>query len=278
MTDVEGPAADPLWYKDAVIYQLHLKSFFDSNNDGIGDFEGLLAKLDYIVDLGVTTIWLLPFYPSPRRDDGYDIAEYRDVSPITARSTTSAPSSMPRTRAACASSPNSSSTTRRTSTPGSRPRARPPRAAPSATSTSGPTTTRSIPARGSSSSTPKSRTGRGTRRPAIFLAPLLFAPARSQFRQSCGDGRGAVGDALLARSRHRRAQARRDPLSDRARRHLEREFARDARGAEADPRRSRRALSRSHAARRGEHVARGHAAIFRRNDGATNATWRSTSR
>ncbi len=81
MTDVEGPAADPLWYKDAVIYQLHLKSFFDSNNDGIGDFEGLLAKLDYIVDLGVTTIWLLPFYPSPRRDDGYDIAEYRDVSP-----------------------------------------------------------------------------------------------------------------------------------------------------------------------------------------------------
>jgi len=80
MTDVEGPAADPLWYKDAVIYQLHLKSFFDSNNDGIGDFEGLLAKLDYIVDLGVTTIWLLPFYPSPRRDDGYDIAEYRDVS------------------------------------------------------------------------------------------------------------------------------------------------------------------------------------------------------
>ena len=72
---------DPLWYKDAVIYQLHVKSFFDANNDGIGDFAGLLAKLDYIADLGVTAIWLLPFYPSPRRDDGYDIAEYRDVSP-----------------------------------------------------------------------------------------------------------------------------------------------------------------------------------------------------
>ncbi|WP_431470202.1 maltose alpha-D-glucosyltransferase [Sphingosinithalassobacter sp. LHW66-3] len=74
-------ADDPLWYKDAVIYQLHVKSFFDSNNDGIGDFAGLMAKLDYIADLGVTAIWLLPFYPSPRRDDGYDIAEYRDVSP-----------------------------------------------------------------------------------------------------------------------------------------------------------------------------------------------------
>ncbi|MFC6338720.1 maltose alpha-D-glucosyltransferase [Pseudomonas sp. CCM 7891] len=70
---------DPLWYKDAVIYQVHVKSYFDSNNDGIGDFPGLIAKLDYIADLGVNTIWVLPFYPSPRRDDGYDIAEYRGV-------------------------------------------------------------------------------------------------------------------------------------------------------------------------------------------------------
>ncbi|GIZ53275.1 alpha-amylase [Noviherbaspirillum aridicola] len=72
---------DPHWYKDAVIYQLHVKSFFDANNDGIGDFAGLIDKLDYIADLGVNTIWLLPFYPSPRRDDGYDIAEYRGVHP-----------------------------------------------------------------------------------------------------------------------------------------------------------------------------------------------------
>ncbi|WP_122812236.1 maltose alpha-D-glucosyltransferase [Pseudomonas viridiflava] len=70
---------DPLWYKDAVIYQVHVKSFYDSNNDGIGDFAGLIDKLDYIAALGVNTIWLLPFYPSPRRDDGYDISEYRDV-------------------------------------------------------------------------------------------------------------------------------------------------------------------------------------------------------
>ncbi|MDQ0142302.1 maltose alpha-D-glucosyltransferase [Cupriavidus necator] len=73
--------ADPLWYKDAVIYQLHIKSFFDANGDGVGDFAGLLAKLDYLVNLGVDTIWLLPFYPSPRRDDGYDIADYRNVHP-----------------------------------------------------------------------------------------------------------------------------------------------------------------------------------------------------
>ncbi len=75
----EATASD--WYKDAVIYQLHVKSFFDANNDGVGDFAGLIAKLDYIAEIGVTCIWLLPFYPSPRRDDGYDIAGYRDVHP-----------------------------------------------------------------------------------------------------------------------------------------------------------------------------------------------------
>lgn len=67
--------SEPLWYKDAIIYQLHVKAFFDSNNDGIGDFPGLISKLDYLQDLGVTTLWLLPFYPSPLRDDGYDIAD-----------------------------------------------------------------------------------------------------------------------------------------------------------------------------------------------------------
>ena len=72
---------DPHWYRDAVVYQLHIKSFFDANNDGVGDFTGLLEKLDYIAELGVDTLWLLPFYPSPRRDDGYDIADYRGVHP-----------------------------------------------------------------------------------------------------------------------------------------------------------------------------------------------------
>jgi maltose alpha-D-glucosyltransferase / alpha-amylase len=69
------------WYKDAIIYQLHIKAFFDANNDGIGEFAGLMQKLDYVQELGVDTVWVLPFYPSPLRDDGYDIADYRDVHP-----------------------------------------------------------------------------------------------------------------------------------------------------------------------------------------------------
>jgi maltose alpha-D-glucosyltransferase/alpha-amylase len=73
--------ADPLWFKDAVIYELHVRAFMDSNNDGIGDFAGLMQKLDYIQDLGVTCLWLLPFFPSPLRDDGYDIADYLNVNP-----------------------------------------------------------------------------------------------------------------------------------------------------------------------------------------------------
>ncbi len=70
---------DNLWYKDAVIYQLHVRTFCDSNADGIGDFAGLTQRLDYLQDLGITAIWLLPFYPSPLRDDGYDIADYTSV-------------------------------------------------------------------------------------------------------------------------------------------------------------------------------------------------------
>jgi maltose alpha-D-glucosyltransferase/alpha-amylase len=73
--------SDPLWYKDAVIYQLHVKAFADSSGDGIGDFIGLTGKLDYIASLGVTAIWLMPFYPSPLRDDGYDIADYTNIHP-----------------------------------------------------------------------------------------------------------------------------------------------------------------------------------------------------
>jgi maltose alpha-D-glucosyltransferase / alpha-amylase len=73
--------ANPLWYKDAIIYQVHVRSFYDSNNDGIGDFRGLILKLDYIKSLGVNTIWLLPFYPSPLKDGGYDIADFRDIHP-----------------------------------------------------------------------------------------------------------------------------------------------------------------------------------------------------
>ncbi|MGB5079328.1 MAG: maltose alpha-D-glucosyltransferase [Burkholderiales bacterium] len=84
----EAPAAanagggdDPLWFRDAVVYELHVKAFFDSNGDGFGDFRGLTQKLDYLRDLGVTALWLLPFYPSPMKDDGYDVSDYRQVHP-----------------------------------------------------------------------------------------------------------------------------------------------------------------------------------------------------
>lgn len=72
---------DPLWFKDAIIYELHIKAFKDSNGDGMGDFKGLIQKLDYLSDLGITAIWVLPFYPSPLKDDGYDIADYYTINP-----------------------------------------------------------------------------------------------------------------------------------------------------------------------------------------------------
>ena len=75
------PHATPLWYKDAVIYQLHIRSFYDANNDGIGDFPGLTSKVPYLAELGVTCVWLLPFYPSTNRDNGYDIVDYFRVDP-----------------------------------------------------------------------------------------------------------------------------------------------------------------------------------------------------
>jgi 1,4-alpha-glucan branching enzyme len=73
---------DPLWYKDALIYQVHVRSFYDSDDDGYGDFRGLREKLPYLEELGVNTLWLLPFYESPLRDDGYDIADYWTILPV----------------------------------------------------------------------------------------------------------------------------------------------------------------------------------------------------
>ncbi|MBT1701818.1 maltose alpha-D-glucosyltransferase [Chryseosolibacter indicus] len=73
--------AEALWFKDAIIYEIHVRAFYDSNGDGIGDFPGLIQKLDYLEDLGINTIWLLPFYPSPLKDDGYDVTDYYDVHP-----------------------------------------------------------------------------------------------------------------------------------------------------------------------------------------------------
>ena len=81
MNSRKSPPSDPLWYKDAIFYELRVRSFYDSSGDGIGDFRGLTAKLDYLQALGVTALWLLPFYPSPQRDDGYDISNYLDINP-----------------------------------------------------------------------------------------------------------------------------------------------------------------------------------------------------
>ncbi|CAA9489483.1 MAG: GH13_16 / GH13_36 / GH13_4 / GH13_17 / GH13_ 23 / GH13 / GH13_31 / GH13_40 / GH13_29 / GH13_30 / G H13_35 / GH13_20 / GH13_2 / GH13_1 / GH13_34 / GH13 _18 / GH13_21 / GH13_19 / GH13_10 / GH13_37 [uncultured Rubrobacteraceae bacterium] len=77
----EETRGEALWYKDAIIYHLHVKAFYDSDNDGIGDFKGLTDRLEYIKDLGATAVWVMPFYPSPMRDDGYDISEYKNVHP-----------------------------------------------------------------------------------------------------------------------------------------------------------------------------------------------------
>jgi len=73
---------DPLWFKDAIIYEVHVRSFYDSVDDGMGDFPGLTKKLDYIQDLGVTAIWVLPFCPSPWKDDGYDVSDYENIDPV----------------------------------------------------------------------------------------------------------------------------------------------------------------------------------------------------
>ena len=80
-TGIGLPSGDDLWYKDAVIYELHVRTFYDANGDGVGDFQGLTEKLDYLQELGITAVWLLPFYPSPLADDGYDIADYMGVHP-----------------------------------------------------------------------------------------------------------------------------------------------------------------------------------------------------
>ena len=134
-------AQDALWYKDAVIYQLNVKSFFDSNDDGIGDFKGLTSKLEYIRDLGVNTIWLMPFYPSPLKDDGYDIADYGN-------------------------------------TRGFRPPARRPPDRRRAISMSGATPIRNTSTRASSSPIPSRRTGPGTTRPrpTIGTASSAISP------------------------------------------------------------------------------------------------------
>ena len=260
-TDADG---DELWYKDAIIYQLHVKAFADSNNDGIGDFAGLTEKLGYLQELGVTALWLLPFYPSPGRDDGYDIADYGDINPdfgtmkdfkrfiqeakrrglrviteLVINHTSDQHDWFKRARR----SDHEFERAQLVCLERHRPE---------------------IP--GHADHLHRHREveldlGSGSR--PVLLAPLLLAPAGPQFRQSARGQRAGPGDEALARYRRRRLPPRRHPLSVRARRHQQREPARDPRHHQAAARRARRLRQGQGAAGRGQPMAGGRAGIFR---------------
>ena len=221
---------DPLWFKRAVFYEIHVRGFFDGNDDGFGDFRGLTEKLDYLQWLGIDCIWLLPMYPSPLRDGGYDIADFYAIHPDYGTI-------------------EDFRTLRRGGPPARHPRDRRPRHEPhldrpplvpgvalepdsarSATGTSGPTTDdRYEDARIIFVDTETSNwTWDPVARP-VLLAPLLLPPARPQLRQPRGPGRDARRAALLARPRPRRLPPRRRAVPLRARGHELREPARDAR-------------------------------------------------
>ena len=232
-----GSVADPLWYKDAVIYEMHVKAFSDSNNDGIGDFPGLMQKLDYLQDLGVTCLWLLPFFPSPLRDDGYDISDYMSVHPsygtlddfqrfldaahdrglqvmieLVINHTSDQHPWFQRARQ------RASRIDRTQLLRLERHRSEVQRRAHHLHRHR------------------KIQLDLGSRRPGLLLASLLLAPAGSELRQSRGAGRSPPRDALLARHGRGRAAHRRHSVSGRARRHQLRESSRNPRRHQSHPR------------------------------------------
>jgi glycosidase len=166
------------WYKDAIIYQLHVKAFQDGDGDGMGDFAGLISRLDYIEELGVDTIWLLPFYPSPLRDDGYDIADYESVHPSYGDMETFRAFVEEAHRRGLRVVTELVINHTSDQHPWFQRARRAARAAWSAISTSGPTTTGNGPRRGSSFSTRSRRTGAGTRSPAPItgIASTITSP------------------------------------------------------------------------------------------------------
>ncbi len=276
-TTVATEPNDPLWYKDAVIYQVHVRSFFDRNDDGVGDFPGLTEKLDYVERLGVNTIWLLPFYPSPMRDDGYDIADYRGINPvygthkdfkafieaaherglkvITELVVNHTSDQHPWFQAA---------------------RKAPPGSAKRNFYVWSDTDERFPETRIIFTDTEDSNWAWDSGREAILLAPLLLASTGFESQQSAGRASRDTRDALLARHGRRWVAARCDPISLRARWHEQRESSRDARGHSADPGGHRRALREPHAACGSEPVAGGRARVLRER--RSSATWRTTFR
>ena len=260
-----GSASDPLWYKDAVIYELHVKAFVDSNGDGIGDLRGLIDRLDYIQDLGVTCLWLLPFFPSPLRDDGYDISDYLNIHPdygtmedfqalvdavherglqvmieLVVNHTSDQHAWFQAARHAPPGSPERDFYVWSDSDQQIRGRAH------------------HLHRHG------EIQLDVGPGREGVLLAPLLLAPARPELRQPGGRRRSAEGDALLAGPRRGRPAAGRDPVPHRARRHELREPARDARAHQADPRGNGRRLRQPRHPRGSEPVAERRAAVLRR--------------
>ena len=256
--------AEPLWFKTAVFYEIHIRGFFDGNGDGSGDFRGLTEKLDYLQWLGIDCIWLLPFYKSPLRDGGYDIADFmlihpdygvvedvrdfieqahqrgiRVIADLVMNHTSSDHPWFQESR----SSPD-------------RPQARLVRLVG-----------HRAPLRGRADHLRRHRDveldlGRAGRR--VLLAPLLLPPARPELRQPRGPGRDAGGAALLARPRPRRLPAGRRAVPVRARGDDLREPARDARLPQARARGDRRELPRPRAAGRGQPVAGRRRRLLRR--------------
>ncbi len=263
----EAPTAtdDGLWFKDAIIYQLHVKAFHDSNGDGIGDFAGLTERLDYLRDLGVTALWLLPFYPEPRprrRLRHLRLRRYQSVlrhhegfSPLHAGGQAARSARHHRARHQPHLRPARLVQARQAQRAGLEraqlvrlERYRP-----------------EIP--GHAHHLHRHREveldlGCGSRR--LLLASLLFASAGPQLRQSARGQRRAAGDEALARCRRRRVPSRRGALPLRARRHQQRKPAGDARGPQAPARRARRLRAQQGAAGRGQSVAGRRAAVFRR--------------
>ena len=260
-----GGGANPHWYKDAIIYEARVRSFYDSNSDGYGDFRGLASKLDYLQDLGVTAIWLLPFYPSPMRDDGYDIAEYTDVhhevgtladfeffleqahahglrviTELVLNHTSDQHPWFKRARRA------------------------PPGSVESDFYVWSDTPERYREARIIFKDFEPSNWAWDPVARALLLAPLLRPPARSELREP-GGARGAVRRRrLLVRQGRRRTTPRRRPLPVRGGGDQLRKPPRDAPVPEETARARGRAFFESHAARRSEPVARGRGRVFRR--------------
>ena len=257
--------AEPLWFKTAVFYEIHIRGFFDGNGDGSGDFRGLTEKLDYLQWLGVDCIWLLPFYKSPLRDGGYDISDYFTIHPDYGVGRGRArlhrggpPARHPRDRRP-RHEPHVVATTR-----GSRSRARAP-TTPSATGTSGRTPCTATRTRGSSSPTPRRRTGRGTTQAGAYFWHRFFS-----HQPDLNFDNPEVQEAMLEVLRFWldlgldgfRLDA--VPVPVRARGHELREPARDARLPQARARRDRRELPRPRAARRGQPVAGRRRRVLRR--------------